>query len=349
MLGQRLDVAHPGQHPHDLLERSHLADGPELITEILERELVRTDLLLELRRVFLRDRLFRAFDERQHVAHAEHTGDHTIRVERLQVFQPLTAADKRDRHADDRHHRQRRATARIAVHLRQHDAGDADAAVKLAGALNGVLPRHRIRDVEQIRRVGDALDRHKLGHELVVDVQPPGRVDDDDVEPLRRGLGHRPPGTRHRVEVTGRIEHLHASLARHDIQLRNGRGTLDVGRHQQRMPPLLRQPQGQLAGRRGLACALQPEQQDDPRPFAALGEPALRVTEEAEHLIPDDLDDLLRRRQALENRCLHGLVAHAIDERLDDLEIDVGFEQRETDLAKGRFDVLGRQPPLPPQ
>src|SRR5205085_2878164 len=34
----------------------------------------------------------------------------------------------------------------------------------------------------------------------------------------------------------------------------------------------------------------------------------------------------------------------AVDEGLDDLEVDVGFEQREADLAKGRLDVLRRQP-----
>ena len=100
------------------------------------------------------DRRFGPLDERQHVAHPEHARDDAIGMERLQILEPLAAADKRDRHADDRDHRQRRAAARVAIELRQHDAGDADAPVELAGALDRVLPGHRVGDVQQIRRIG---------------------------------------------------------------------------------------------------------------------------------------------------------------------------------------------------
>ena len=57
----------------------------------------------------------------------EHARHDALGMKRLEILEPLAAADKRDRHADDRHHRQRRAAARVAVQLRQHDAGDADA------------------------------------------------------------------------------------------------------------------------------------------------------------------------------------------------------------------------------
>ena len=116
----------PGQHPHDLLERPHLPDRLQLIAKVLERELVRPDLLFELLRVLDVDRRFGALDERQHVAHAEHARHDALGMERLEILEPLAAADERDRHADHRHHRQRRAAARVAVQLGQHDAGDAD-------------------------------------------------------------------------------------------------------------------------------------------------------------------------------------------------------------------------------
>ena len=45
----------------------------------------------------------------------------------------------------------------------------------------------------------------------------------------------------------------------------------------------------------------------------------------------------------------HRAIAHAIDERLDDLEVDVRFEQREPDLAQRGLDVLRRQPGLAPK
>src|SRR5690349_3157668 len=109
------------------------------------------------------------------------------------------------------------------------------------------------------------------------------------------------------------------------------------------MPPLLAQPPRQLAGRRRLARALKPEQEDDPRPRLRRRQPALRVAEQRQHLVADDADHLLRRRQALEDVLIDGAIAHAIDERLDDLEVDVRLEQRHADLTQRRFDGLLRE------
>jgi hypothetical protein len=52
---------------------------------------------------------------------------------------------------------------------------------------------------------------------------------------------------------------------------------------------------------------------------------------------------------AFEKFLVDGAIAHPIDERLDDLEVDVSFEQRQADFPQRRFDVFGRQPPLPAQ
>ena len=62
-------------------------------------------------------------------------------------------------------------------------------------------------------------------------------------------------------------------------------------------------------------------------------QPALGIAEQRQQLIANDLDDLLRRVQALDLD-IHRAIAHAIDERLDDLEVDVGFEQRQANLAE---------------
>ena len=67
---------------------------------------------------------------------------------------------------------------------------------------------------------------------------------------------------------------------------------------------------------------------------------AFGVAEQRQQLVAHDLDDLLDRRQALQDGLLGRLVANAIDERLDDLEVDVGFEQRQPDFAQRRLDVL---------
>ena len=79
------------------------------------------------------------------------------------------------------------------------------------------------------------------------------------------------------------------------------------------------------------------------------GQPAGGLAEERQHLVADDADDLLRRREALEHFLIDRAIAHAIDERLDDLEVDVRLEQRHPDLAQRRFDGGLRQPDFAPK
>src|SRR3990172_5260523 len=53
----------------------------------------------------------------------------------------------------------------------------------------------------------------------------------------------------------------------------------------------------------------------------------------------DDFDDLLRRRKRAMHFLAHGLLAHAPEKVLDNLEVDVGFEQRQPYLAQRLVDV----------
>ena len=55
--------------------------------------------------------------------------------------------------------------------------------------------------------------------------------------------------------------------------------------------------------------------------------------EELDELVVDDLDDLLAGREAFEDLGAERLLADMRDEVLDDLEVDVGLEQGEPDLA----------------
>ena len=72
------------------------------------------------------------------------------------------------------------------------------------------------------------------------------------------------------------------------------------------------------------------------------GRPPGAVAEERQHLVAHDPDDLLRRRQALQDLLVDRLIPHAVDERLDDLEVDVRLEQRHPDLPeRGLNRLLG--------
>ena len=67
---------------------------------------------------------------------------------------------------------------------------------------------------------------------------------------------------------------------------------------------------------------------------------ARTVAEERQHFVAHDPDDLLRRRQALQDFLVDRLIPHAVDERLDDLEVDVRLEQRHPDLPERGFNRL---------
>ena len=239
--------------------------------------------------------------------------------------------------------RLRRAAARIAVELTEHDARHAHAPVELPGALDRVLSGHRVGNVESVGRVGHVANRDKLGHQLVVNVQPAGGIDDHDVETEVARFGDRPLRTRDRIHFARRIVHADGRLCAHDAELLNRGRSLHVGRHQHRMSALGDQPFPKLSRRRRLPRPLQPQQQHDARPLAGRLQAPIGIAEESQHLVTDDLDDLLRRREAPEHILPHRPIAHAIHKGLDDLEVDVGFEQGEPNLSKRGLDALRRQ------
>ena len=58
-----------------------------------------------------------------------------------------------------------------------------------------------------------------------------------------------------------------------------------------------------------------------------------------DQLLVDDLDDLLRRAERLGELRADAALPDAGDEVPDDLEVDVGLEQGEADLAEDLVDV----------
>ena len=72
------------------------------------------------------DRVLGLLDQRQDVAHAEDARGHAVGVEVLELVELLADRGELDRLAGDRLDRERRAAARVAVELRQHDAVEGD-------------------------------------------------------------------------------------------------------------------------------------------------------------------------------------------------------------------------------
>ena len=165
--------------------------------------------------------------------------------------------------------------------------------------------------------------------------------------PRFAGFGHRALRARDRIQLAGRIVHPHRRpSAPTTFSCWIAAGRLTSVETSSGCRPCFVSHFASLPAVVVLPAPCRPEQQDDARPLARRLQPAFGVAEEREHLVADDLDDLLRRREAAEHVLPHRPVAHAVDERLDDLEVDVGFEQREPDLAQRGLDVLRRQPRL---
>ncbi len=97
---------------------------------------------------------------------------------------------------------------------------------------------------------------------------------------------------------------------------------------------------GQLPAGGRLPGALQADQHHDRRRLRVHGQFAGRPAEGVDQLLVDDLDDLLGRRQALGQLGPGGLLLDPADEALDDLEVDVGFEEREAYLPGDLVDFL---------
>ena len=140
------------------------------------------------------DRRLDLLDEGEHVAEAEDPGRHPVRMERLEVLGLLADPDELDRLAGRRDDGQRRSAAGVAVGLGQDDAGQRQRLREPRGGAHGVLSGHRVGDEEDLLRLDRRRDGADLRHELLVDVQPARRVDDDRVAARSGGPRGRPRG-----------------------------------------------------------------------------------------------------------------------------------------------------------
>ncbi len=73
-------------------------------------------------------------------------------------------------------------------------AGDAGALAKGLGDVDRILPGHRVGDEQGLVRVGGLAHRRHFEHQLFVDVEPPGGVEDDDVIAFGAPGAQRPLG-----------------------------------------------------------------------------------------------------------------------------------------------------------
>jgi hypothetical protein len=118
-----------------------------------------------------------------------------VGVEQVEVLELLARRREGDRAAHDLLDRQRGAAAGIAVELGEDHAVELEGRVERLGDGDGVLAGHRVDDEERVVGLDLGGDLADLLHQLRVDGQAAGGVDDDHVPPEAPGLGDAPRAT----------------------------------------------------------------------------------------------------------------------------------------------------------
>ena len=158
-------------------------------------------------------------------------------------------------------------------------------------------PGHRVDDEERVvglDRLGDLAD---LLHQLLVDGETAGGVDDDDVAARRRASAIGALGDGDRVGRLGEDRHVDAG----GRACGAARPRPDAGGRRRRAAgaTLRLEPAGELGRVGGLARTLQAGHQHDGRRLRGEGDAHRLAAEGLGELLVDDLDDLLGRVQRL--------------------------------------------------
>ena len=170
-------------------------------------------------------------------------------MERLEPIGPLAGPEERDRQSGCGPNAERRTATGVAVHLGEDEAGDRQLGVERLRHADRLLSRHRVDDQERLGR-GDAADHtDQLVHHRLVDVQAAGGVENHDVDPaLARDLEPRARDLERRGPHRPGVD-LHADLVAQLHELVDGRRSVDVRGHQERLAAILAQTNRQLGGR----------------------------------------------------------------------------------------------------
>ena len=235
---------------------------------------------------------------------------------------------------------QGRAAAGIAVHLGQDHAGQGQILVEGFGHGHGILAGHGVGHEQNFLRLYGGLDVHQLLHERGVDVQAARRIEDDHGALLLFGVFERGADNVHGLHIRRRSKAGDVELPGERAELIDGGGTVHVHGNEIRPHFLLAQEIGELARRCGLTGTLKAHHHDDAGLRAAQVQFGCFAAEQGNEFVMHSFDELLRGGQAFFDFLAEHALTHTLHELLDDLEVDVGFQQGKTHLAQAIADIF---------
>ncbi len=232
------------------------------------------------------------------------------------------------------------ATPGIAIHLGQDKAGQSHFGVELLGDSHGILAGHGVHHQQYLPRLHRGLYVGQLLHQFFVDVQAAAGIQDQPASRpvpgcLKRVLANSQRLAGNTLGVDGNVE----LLAQHR-ELLDSRRPAGIGGHQHRGLPGMAEVKGQLGGGGGLTGALQTDQHGDMGGVAGVAQGALGAAQNRYKLLIDNLDDLLARGEAFQDRGCQRALPDPGQEVLHHLEIDIGLEKGQTHLPQGLVDIL---------
>ncbi len=285
------------------------------------------------------NRLFDAFDEAEHVAHAQDARNDTIGQKRLERVVFFADADELYGCAGYFANRKRGAATGIAVHFGEDYAGDAETLVEFSGGADSVLADHRVGDEEQLRRIQFALQLGKLFHQFVVNVQTAGGVHEDYIARGHFCFAESAADNFERLVGAGAGPQGGMGGFRDLGELFAGGGAINVSGYDERAMAVLGEPFSHFAGGGGFAGALQADDQPDGRWLRAVLRLGFTAEQFAE-FVADDLYDLLLRGELEEDFGAEGFLADVGDEFVGYADVDVAIEKGFADFGEASVEVF---------
>ena len=271
-------------------------------------------------------------------------------MERFQRVELFAGADELDRPPGHIAHRQRGATARIAIGLGQHHASQRQCFGKRLGGVRCILAGHRVDHEQGLDRIQCRMQRLDLGHHPGVDMEATSSVDQQHVHkilPRRIESGFR---DRERILLAAGRMKQHIDLAGEGAQLLDGGWTIDVAAdHHDLLFLALLEEAREFGDRRRLAGALQACHQHDSRRRGGKVEIGICGSHQRGQFVAHDLYQGLARGQAAQDFLAERLDLNALDQRLHHRQRYVRFEQGDAHFAQSIANIGLGQPTFPAQ
>ena len=328
-----------GKHLHEPFERTELLELLHGGEEVLQVHSLLPDLLLHPPRDVLVERALRLLDERDDVALLEDPARHAVGMEVLERVRLLTDADVLDRLLEHAVDRERRTAARIAIHLREDDAGDVEPRVEALGDLDRVLARHAVGDEEDLVGPDGGLEPLQLAHHLVVDLQPARGIHEHDAIARAARLIDAVARDLHHVLMPALGVHRDVELLTERLELVDRGWPVDVRGDEARLTALCLELSRELGRGRRLSRTLEPDHHHDGGRDRAQLQPFATLAEHRRELVIDDLHQLLGGRDRLELTDADCLLLDALEELAGQGEVDVGLEEDATYFTQPVLDV----------